>query len=370
MEAAEQLVTRAIAGGVNYFDTAYLYPGSEEALGKVLAIPGPGGGKLRDSVNIATKLPIIIIKTREGMDEKFFASLKRLRTDYIDYYLIHSLSSFDDWEMAKKLGICDFIEKQRSAGRIKHIGFSWHGNLADFRQVVDDYGWDFCQIQYNYVDEHFQAGTGGLRYAAKKGLGIVIMEPLRGGALAGKLPPKAAQIINDYKDESGKARSAAYWGLRWVMDKPEVSVVLSGMNAMGQLAENIVASADSIPGALSPADAGMIDSVAAVYREKVKVPCTGCSYCLPCPHGVDIPTCLSSYNNKAVFGGVANDFRYVMNTGGKNPGRASQCKQCGACEKKCPQHLEIMSSLFDIAKAMEKPWLTIPMALVMKLMGR
>ena len=370
MEASEPLIRRAIEAGVNYFDTAYMYSGSEEALGAILAKTGADGRKLRDKVNIATKLPAVMIRSREDMDDKFNTSLKRLRTDYVDYYLMHSLSSFGDWDRLKRLGALDFIDRQRAAGRIRHIGFSWHGNLSNFRRVVDDYGWGFCMIQYNYIDTHYQAGTEGLKYAAAKGLGIVIMEPLRGGTLAGNLPPRAAKIINDYKGADGKTASAAYWGLRWVMDKPEVHVVLSGMSTIGQLTENIAAAADSRPGSLSAPDAKAIDSVAAEYRSKTKVSCTGCSYCVPCPYGVDIPTCLSYYNDKAVFGGRFNDIMYLVRTGGATPGRASQCIKCGVCEKKCPQQLHIMDNLSDAAKTMEKPWLTIPVSLAMRIMGR
>jgi len=370
MEAVEQMLRHAIAAGVNYFDTAYMYGGSEEALGAVLAKAGPDGQRLREKVNIATKMPIMMIRTREAMDEKLAISLRRLQTDYVDYYLVHGISSLAQWDKLKQLGACEFLEKQRDEGKIRHIGFSWHGNLFEFRQVVDDYPWDFCQIQYNYVDEHTQAGTEGLQYAAQKGLGIVVMEPLRGGTLADKLPSKAAQLVSKHKDEQGRVRSAAYWGMRWVMEKPEVNVVLSGMNAMEQLTENIAAANDSTPGSLGAADAAMIQNIVAIYNENNRVPCTGCSYCMPCPSGVDIPTCLSYYNSKTVFGGASNDLRYLLYTGGKQPGRASQCEKCGACETKCPQHIPIMDTLADAAKTMEKPWLVAPAALVIKLMGR
>jgi len=355
MEKAERQVRLAIDAGVNYFDSAYLYPGSEKAIGTILAKTDDQGGKLRDRVFIATKLPQQIVKSREDMDRMLAASLDRLGMDCIDYYLIHSLNSIDSWERLKKLGVLDFIEKAKADGRIRHIGFSWHGNLLNFKKVIDDYTWEFCQIQYNYLDENFQAGTEGLKYAASKGIGVVVMEPLRGGEIVGKMPRDASLILENYETE----RSAAEWAFRWVWNHPEVICALSGMNDEAQVEENARVASDAMPDSLSESDIGMIGRLRDIFKSAIRVNCTGCAYCMPCPYGVDIPFCFSALNSYAMFGGVSAKFMYnftLRPKENKPASRASSCRKCGACEKKCPQHIPIIKSLEETAKTMETPF--------------
>ena len=360
MAKAEEQIRLAIERGVNYFDTAYIYPGNEKALGAILAKTDEQGRKLRDRVFVATKLPLMMAGSIEDMDRYLNGSLERLGIDYIDYYLVHSLNNFDAWERGKKLGLVEFLEKAKADGKIGHIGFSWHGNLHSFRKVIDDYPWEFCQIQYNYLDECFQAGTEGLKYAAAKGVGVIVMEPLRGGTLAGMIPQEAKRIIDEYTDSTGMRRSPAYWALRWVWDHPEAVCVLSGMNDVSQIEENLGIALDSVPGALTEDDLSMIERVRDVFHSAIKIHCTGCAYCMPCPHGVDIPYCFSALNNQAMFGGISGKVMYftaLRPIAGKPHARASACKKCGVCETKCPQHLLIIKSLEETAKTMENPFL-------------
>lgn len=373
IEKAGQQVRLAIDAGVNYFDTAYMYPGNEKAIGTILAGKDDEGRTLRDRVFIATKLPFMMVKTREDMDRMLETSLERLGMTRIDYYLIHNLSSIEDWERGKKLGIIEFLEKAKTDGRIGHVGFSWHGNLQNFRKVIDDYAWEFCQIQYNYLDENFQAGTEGLRHAAAKGVGIIVMEPLRGGMIVGKMPAEAKAAIEGYTDASGQKRSPADWGLRWVWNHPEVTCALSGMNDVSQVEENVRTAADALPGALTDGDLAMIGQVRDVFQKAIRINCTGCAYCMPCPYGVDIPFCFSAWNSHAMFGGMAPKFSYnfgLRPTRDKPAGRASACKKCGKCETKCPQHLPIMKSLEGTAKTMESPLFTAAIGVANLFMGR
>ncbi|OQD58550.1 putative oxidoreductase [Methanobrevibacter arboriphilus JCM 13429 = DSM 1125] len=342
-EKTEKQIITAIEKGVNYFDTAYLYPKSEETLGKILK-----SNNCREKVKIATKIPVQTIKTREKMDEIFENQLKRLQTDYIDYYLIHNLIKFEEWENLKNLGILDFINSEKKKGRIINFGFSFHGNLHEFKKIIDDYGWEFCMIQYNYIDEHYQAGTEGLNYAASKNIGVIAMEPLRGGMLVEKLPKKAKKIIENFNVK----RSPGEWGLRWVWDNPAIKVVLSGMNDDKIIEENINAASESSPNSLSLKEKQMLEKVKEEFKSKIKVECTNCAYCMPCPQGVDIPTCFSSYNDKSMFGGFKPQVMYVNATEDKSA--AYKCTQCGVCEKKCPQEIAIIEELKNVSKSMDK----------------
>jgi len=371
MEKAERQVRLAIEAGVNYFDTAYLYAGNEKAVGAILAKADGRGGKLRDRVFVATKLPQQMVKTREDMDRMLETSLSRLGMDHIDYYLIHSLFSIEGWERLKKLGVIDFLEKAKADGKINHIGFSWHGNLKNFRKVIDDYYWEFCQIQYNYLDENFQAGTEGLEYAASRGVGVIVMEPLRGGQIVGKIPREAARLFESYKGESGLKHTPADWALRWVWNRPEVACVLSGMNEDSHIEENVRSASDSLPGALSESDLEMIGRVRDVFQKSIRINCTGCAYCMPCPYGVDIPSCFASLNSNAIFGGMDSKIMYnfsLRKTEAKPSGKASACKKCGMCEKKCPQNLPIIKTLEETAKTMEGPFFNLIVAIAGKFM--
>ena len=356
-------VISAIERGVNYFDTAYLYPGSEQALGEALS------GGYREKVKIATKLPHMLVKSPADMDVIFQRQLERLKTDCIDYYLIHNIVNFGDWQRIKELGAIEWIEGLRAQGRIRYFGFSSHGNLQTFRQVVDDCDWDFCQIQYNYLDETFQAGKAGLLYAAEKGLGVIAMEPLRGGILGDKIPPTAANLLAKYDP----SRTPAQWAMRWLFSHPQVSVVLSGMGEEAHIDENIRASSAQEDLALTDSELRCLKEVKAIFAEKIKVPCTGCAYCVPCPYKVDIPACFALYNNQSIYGGMYGYFHYLNSTEGlfnKTPTRASNCKNCGVCVKKCPQQIDIPKALAETAKKMEKAYLRIPARIYAKIVSR
>lgn len=339
----EKQILTAIEKGVNYFDTAYLYSGSEKTLGKILK-----SNNCRDKVEIASKIPFQAIKTREKMDEIFEKQLERLETDRIDYYMIHNITNFEEYENVKKLGFFEFIGNEKKKGRILNIGFSFHGNLHVFKKVIDDYDWEFCMIQYNYIDEHYQAGTEGLEYAASKNVGVMIMEPLRGGMLVDKLPKEAQYLIDNFKIK----KSPGEWALKWVWNNPAVKVVLSGMNEEKHIEENIKAVSDAFPDSLTLEEKQMLEKVKNEFKSKIKVECTNCAYCMPCPKGVDTPTCFSSYNDKSLFGGFKPQIMYVNATEDKFA--AYKCTQCGICESKCPQEIPIIEELKNVSRSMDK----------------
>ena len=340
---AEEEMAYGLELGINYFDTAWLYPGNEVAVGKFLA-----KGHRRE-VFLATKLPQYKVKKIADADSFFEEELQRLQTDYIDYYLLHMLTDFGSWQRLKELGIVEWIARRKAEGAIRNIGFSYHGGTESFLRILEDYDWDFCQIQYNYLDEHGQAGVKGLKAAAAKGIPVMIMEPLRGGKLADKIPPKAAEI---FRKADGK--SAATWGLRWLFDQPEVTVVLSGMNSREMIRENAAVASSTAVHSLTPADREVYAKAIAAIQQVVKVPCTGCGYCLPCPHGVDIPTCFRCYNAKSADGWFSGLREYFMCTSMKNEvTAASACVGCGKCEKRCPQHLPIRKHLREVKRNME-----------------
>lgn len=331
-EKAEREVLLAIDQGVNYFDTAYIYPGSEECLGRILA-----ENHCRDKVYIATKLPQYVLRTAAAVEKTFRDELERLRTDYIDYYLMHMFTDYTQWERLQALGIEDWIARKKAEGSIRSIGFSFHGDSQMFLKILDAYGWDFCQIQYNYLDEHTQAGREGLQAAAKKGIPVIIMEPLRGGKLV-NLPEKARKVLKNY--------SPAELGLRWLWNQPEVTCVLSGMNSEEMVKENIRVASEAQPGHLTGEDLEMVETIKGIIREQEKVGCTGCRYCMPCPKGVDIPGIFHYYNLMYMEKKAPARFEFARNVGlRKEPGFATQCVGCGLCESHCPQHLPIRQKL-------------------------
>ena len=340
-------IRHAIDSGVNYFDTApaYHFGKSEQILGKALQ------DGYREKVKIATKLPHWSVRERADMDRILAGQLATLKTDHIDYYLLHSLGK-ESWEKLEKLGVLEFLDKAKAEGKIQNAGFSFHGTFDAFRQIVDAYDWQFCQIQYNFLDEHNQAGTAGLRYAAGKNLAVMVMEPLRGGNLAGPVPEEIQKIW----DEAPVKRSPAEWGLRWVWNHPEVTVVLSGMNNEAHIDENIRTAGSALPQSLPPEDLARIDRVKETYRQLMKVGCTGCGYCMPCPAGVDIPGCFALYNAHHLFpNDRAPRFQYIGHHGGLigDVSYAGLCRQCGKCEKACPQHLPIPRLMKDVKAEME-----------------
>ena len=344
---AEREVLAAIDGGVNYFDTAYIYPGSESALGEILEKNG-----LRDKVYIATKLPHYLIRSAEGMEKLFQEQLSRLRTDHIDYYLMHMLSDVDTWGRMKALGIAAWLEEKKRLGQIQQVGFSYHGNSETFCRLVDDHDWDFCQIQYNYMDENAQAGRRGLHHAAQKGLPVIIMEPLRGGKLVKNLPKKALEIFENHPVR----HSPVQWALKWLWDQPEVTCVLSGMNTVDMVEDNLQTATDSQAGELTAADQAMLKQVVAAINANMKVGCTGCGYCMPCPKHVDIPGTFADYNRKYSEGRMSAFREHMMGTlMRKTQTSAGNCIGCGKCEGHCPQHIAIRQELKKAKKELEGP---------------
>ncbi len=345
IDKAEKEVMLAMKEGVNYFDTAYVYPGSEAALGEILH-----RNHCRDKVYIATKLPHYLIKSMDGVEKMFQEELKRLKTDYIDYYLMHMLTDVATWEKLKRQGIAEWIEGKMKSGAIRNIGFSYHGNTAMFRQLVDIYDWDFCQIQYNYMDETSQAGREGLLYANKKGLPVIIMEPLRGGRLVNLLPQSAKKLF----EEDPLERTPAELAFRWLFNQPEVTCVLSGMNSMEMVMENVKTADKAVVGHFSQEDEELVEQVKAEIKKTIKVGCTGCGYCMPCPMGVDIPVTFRCYNeiySETKFGARKE---YLQCTAFRqNQSSASLCKGCGKCEQHCPQHIEIRKELKNAVRELE-----------------
>ena len=340
----EKEILLAIEEGVNYFDTAYIYPGSEATLGEILARNG-----LREKVQIASKLPQYLIKSRKSIDRYFEEQKKRLQTGTIDYYLMHMLTDIDAWKQLCDLGIREWIAEKKASGEIRQIGFSFHGNTDMFLKILDVYEWDFCQIQYNYMDEVSQAGRKGLLAAAQKGIPVIIMEPLRGGKLVDMLPDKAkAEIAAD-----PKGRTAAELALRWLWEQKEVTCVLSGMNSEAMVEENCRIASDVEIGEFTDEDRAMIERIRKAINEKIQVPCTGCGYCMPCPQGVDIPGAFRCYNEMFMEkkGTGRREYLQVVSLR-KEPAFPSQCVACGKCEKHCPQHIPIIEELRRADKAL------------------
>ena len=348
LEKAGRELMAAIDGGVNYLDTAYIYPGSEVAVGKILE-----QNRCRDRVYIATKLPQYLIKSRAGIEKTFREELNRLRTDHIDYYLMHMITDVASWEKLERLGIREWIAEKKARGEIRHIGFSFHGNTDMFLKVLNAYAWDFCQIQYNYMDENSQAGRRGLEAAREKGIPVIIMEPLRGGRLVNLLPKEAQARIAAHP----RGYSAAEWAFHWLWDQPGVSCVLSGMNSVEMVEENLRAAAQSGANRFGPEDFALIEQLRAEINGKIRVGCTGCGYCMPCPQGVDIPGSFRCLNEIAIEGKKKAEKEYWQVTAVKKvPGSASRCIGCGKCERHCPQHIEIRKMLRVAAKELETPF--------------
>lgn len=344
LDKAERELLCAVDAGVNYFDTAYIYPGSEECLGKILA-----RNNLREKVHIATKLPQYLMRSENAIEKTFQEELKRLQTDYVDYYLMHMFTDIHEWEHLKSLGIEDWIARHKADGSVRNIGFSYHGNTNMFLEILNAYDWDFCQIQYNYLDENSQAGRTGLQAAAAKGIPVIIMEPLRGGKLVNMLPDKAKKVMK----ESGRDYSPAEWGLRWLWNQPEVTCVLSGMNSFEMVQENTRVASDAKVGDFTDEDFRTIEQIKAAIRENEKVGCTGCRYCMPCPKGVDIPGNFYYYNLMYIEKKNSARFEYAQNMGLRaQPGFASLCVGCGKCEQHCPQHLPIREKLKEADRAL------------------
>ena len=340
-ELSTEMLHYAIDHGINYIDTAYNYHqgNSEIFVGKALK------NGYREKVFLATKLPVWLADTYEDFEKLLDEQLEKLQTEYIDFYLLHSLHE-KSWRKIEKLNVFKFLDEAKRKGKIKYAGFSFHDELPLFKEIVDSYPWDFCQIQLNYMDRQYQAGILGLKYAAEKSISLVIMEPIKGGKLA-----TAPRDVEAVWNRSSEKRTPAQWALKWVYDFEEVSVVLSGMSTLDQVKQNIALTNNSVPKSLTEEELGLVDEVTALYNERTKVGCTSCEYCLPCPSNVSIPNIFTMYNNYYVYGteeqSISTYNKYIDN--GKD---STQCTECGACEQLCPQHLEIISLLKDANKAL------------------
>lgn len=345
-EKAEKEILKAFELGVNYYDTAYIYPGSEALIGEIFEKIN-----IRNDLYIATKLPHYMIK-KESDPEKFFSEeLKRLRTDHVDYYLMHMLTDINTWERLKALGIIEWLDKKKKQGAIKQVGFSYHGNSDAFIKLVDAYDWDFTQIQYNYLDETSQAGRAGLMHAASKGIPVIIMEPLRGGKLVNDIPEESLNVMKSVHDWS-----PAEWGLKWLYDQPEVTCVLSGMNSVEMVEENVRIADSTDTHSLSEEDFKAYGKIIAGINAKIKVGCTGCRYCMPCPKNVDILGTFAAYNRRYSDGFVTALREYYMcTTLRKDYTGASNCIECGKCEQHCPQNIAIRKELKNAKRVLENP---------------
>ena len=347
MPKAEREIMVAYNAGVNYYDTAYIYPGSEAALGEILERNG-----IRQKVCIATKLPHYLIKNLDALEKLLQEQLKRLKTDYIDYYLMHMLTDVQTWEKLKAMGIEQWLAEKKKSGAIRQVGFSYHGNSDMFCKLLDAYDWEFCQIQYNYMDEHSQAGRRGLQYAHKKGLPVVIMEPLRGGKLVNMLPESAKKIFAEYPI----SHTPAQWAFRWLWNQKEVTCVLSGMNSLEMVRDNVSTASTVEVGELGQGEEEMLRQVVKAINGKMKVGCTGCGYCVPCPKNVDIPGTFAAYNRLYTEGKFSGIKEYFMCTAARaDSTAASNCIGCGKCEKHCPQHIPIRQELKNAQKELEIP---------------
>lgn len=349
-DKAKEQIYYAIDNGINFIDTAYLYGDSEKFLGEVLQ------GEYQDKVKICTKLPSIHVRKYEDMENFLNEQLKRLQRDSIDYYLIHSVDLKTVNRLLKK-GLIEFLNKAKSEGKIKHVGFSYHGVKEEFDLLIDGYDWDVVMVQYNYFDENVQASVEGIEYAASKGMGVFVMEPLKGGILAGKMPSEVEEIFK--KADSNK--TTAQWALQWVLNNRNVTCVFSGMNSIEQIDDNIAIANITSPMSMTFEELETVEFVKRVMKNSLKINCSTCGYCMPCPQGVNIPECLKIYNEKYLFNhkGFVNQsfidyYQYVGGIMGK-AGNAGLCNGCGKCLRKCPQKLDIISELKKVKKEFEMP---------------
>lgn len=349
--AAGAMVEKAVDSGVNYFDTAYPYHNEESELfaGKYIT------PLMREKVAIATKLPTWMVKSRIDMDKFLNEQLQKLKTDCIDFYLLHSLN-LNRWDDMQRYDVLEFLDRAKRDGKIKYAGFSYHDGLPLFKKIIDSYKWDVAQIQLNILDASYQAGEAGLRYASERGISVVIMEPLKGGMLAMPIEGTFSDVAEKYGYDKPTFVDLC---LKWVWSYPQVGVVLSGMGSMRQLDENIASASDIVSGknTFSQSDNRLVSEIRAIYQSRVKVGCTGCAYCRPCPKSVDILECFRLYNEASITGNwKGRQFAYnnVMFPPTKAEKRASECVGCGICETRCPQNLHIRESLKDVVKAFEE----------------
>ena len=358
MESAQEFILYAIENGVNYIDTAYAYHGgeSESFLGDILSLTGADGVKYRDKIKLSTKLPSWMVRSREDMDAFLNEQLRKLQTDFIDYYYVHSVDLSTILRL-KKLGLYEFLEKAKSDGKIRNIGFSYHGSPHEFKTLIDDFPWDMVLVQYNYLDVNAQAGIRGIQYAYENDIAVFVMEPLKGGLLAGELPPEVSALF----DEVDSSKSSVDWALSWVFNQKEITCVLSGMGSLDQMKENMAIAERVEIGSLSDDELDVLDKAQGIFNSMMKINCTGCGYCLPCPKGVNIPDCFNVYNekylfNKKAFGVLPHAMvNYYMVVGGITNKQASAglCNHCGRCKRLCPQSLDIPNELDKVKSEFE-----------------
>lgn len=350
-EKAEKEFMRAYELGVNYFDTAYIYPGNEEIVGRIIEKNG-----IRDKINLATKLPQYLVKSRANLDKYFDEELKRLRTDYIDYYLMHHMTDHQQWEKLEAIGIRDWIAEKKAECKIRHVGFSFHGTTEEFLKILNSYDWEMCLVQYNYVDEHTQAGKKGVHAAAEKGIPVMIMEPLRGGKLVDLLPDKAKKQIAS--DPHGW--TPAEWAFRWLWNQEDVTCVLSGMNSIEMIEENCRIASEAEAGAFSDTELQFLAGIKQIIIDTTKVNCSGCRYCMPCPKGVNIPGIFSCYNHMYSESKSSGRLEYFQTIALRSdPCEANLCIKCGKCEQHCPQNIPIREKLVEADKALNPPFIKI-----------
>ena len=365
-EIAKEQVMHAIENGVNYLDTAWPYHGgtSESFLGEHIL----SDKSVREKVFVATKLPCMMIYRGDRMEEIFQKQLEKLKVDYIDYYLLHSLDG-PTWERMKKIGIFDFIEKIKKEKKARYVGFSFHGSHDEFMKIAAEYDWDFVQVQYNILDENFQAGIKGIKYAASRGMGVIVMEPLRGGSLVGRVPKEVKAIY----DSAPVKKSSADWALSWVLNDPDVTLVLSGMNEMEHIDENIKIVDKARAGGLKSEELEIIEKVRGKYLELMQVGCTGCGYCMPCPAGINIPDTFKYLNAHHMFKNGKSKMDYAMYAGAKTqdgrPHWTTSCIDCGKCEKACPQGIKVRAEFEKVRRDLEGPGTKIFAAILRPIAG-
>lgn len=350
-DKAEKEFMRAYELGVNYFDTAYIYPGNEEIVGRIIE-----KNNLREKINLATKLPQYLVKSRASLDRYFDEELKRLRTDYVDYYLMHHMTDHTQWENLEVLGIREWLAEKKAEGKIRHVGFSFHGTTEEFLKILNSYDWEMCLVQYNYVDEHTQAGKAGVHAAAEKGIPVMIMEPLRGGKLVDLLPEKAKKKIAD--DPHGW--SPAEWAFRWLWNQEDVTCVLSGMNSIEMIEENCRIASEAQAGSFTDAEQQFLAGIKQIIIDTTKVNCSGCRYCMPCPKGVNIPGIFSCYNHMYSESKSSGRLEYFQTIALRTePCEANLCVKCGKCEQHCPQNIPIREKLVEADKALNPPFIKL-----------
>ena len=350
-DKAEKEFMRAYELGVNYYDTAYIYPGNEEIVGRIIE-----KNNIRDKINLATKLPQYLVKSRASLDRYFDEELKRLRTDYIDYYLMHHMTDHTQWENLEVLGIREWLAEKKAEGKIRHVGFSFHGTTEEFLKILNSYDWEMCLVQYNYVDEHTQAGKAGVHAAAEKGIPVMIMEPLRGGKLVDLLPEKAKKKIAD--DPHGW--SPAEWAFRWLWNQENVTCVLSGMNSIEMIEENCRIASEVQAGSFTNEEQQFLAGIKQIIIDTTKVNCSGCRYCMPCPKGVNIPGIFSCYNHMYSESKSSGRLEYFQTIALRTePCEANLCVKCGKCEQHCPQNIPIREKLVEADKALNPPFIKL-----------